>query len=87
MREIKLNLDDLDVESFTTVASVSGRGTVLGHARTYVEQTECCPTYAPYVCASAADECPTGGHAVTECSPECQPTDPIVCGTSVAIEL
>jgi hypothetical protein len=78
MREIKLDLDDLDVESFSTVAPLGGRGTILGYDKTGAQQTECCETYAPYVCASADDGCPTGGHAWTECSPECQ-TDPFVC--------
>jgi hypothetical protein len=79
MREIKLNLDDLDVESFSTDAAVWGRGTILGYDKTDVQQTVCCETYAPYVCASANDACPTGGHVWTQCSPECQPTDPFIC--------
>jgi hypothetical protein len=83
VRQIKLALDDLQVESFTTSTTVSGRGTVLGHAKTNAQQTECCPTYAPYPCVSAADECPTGGHAWTECSPECQPTQPFVCPVGI----
>jgi hypothetical protein len=79
MRVIKLDLEDLEVESFATAADVLGRGTILAHDKSDVEQTVCCETYAPFVCASAADECPTGGHVWTECSPECGPTDPSVC--------
>jgi hypothetical protein len=79
MRQIKLELNDLQVESFATIAPAAGRGTVLGHAKTDVQDTQCCETYAPYVCVSANDGCPTGGHAWTECSPECRPTDPSIC--------
>jgi hypothetical protein len=78
MREIKLDLNDLEVESFATVAPLAGRGTVVGNAKTNPENTECCPTYAPYVCVSADDGCPTLAHAWTYCSPECE-TDPMVC--------
>ncbi|MBB4638428.1 hypothetical protein [Longimicrobium terrae] len=86
MRQIKLELSNLQVESFATIAPAAGRGTVLGHAKTYVENTECCETYAPYVCASANDGCPTLVHALTYCSPECQPTEPGVCGGGPATD-
>lgn len=78
MRAIKLKLDELEVESFTTAPAGEGRGTVLAHAKTDAEATECCATYAPYVCASADDACPTAVHAWTYCNPECD-TDPLVC--------
>lgn len=80
MRQNKLKLNDLQVESFATIAPASGRGTVLGHGKTYVQDTECCDTYAPYVCASADDGCPTGGHALTYCMAGCGPTEPNTCG-------
>ncbi len=78
MRKIKLDLNDLAVEAFATRAPVAGRGTVLGNAKTDAQATECCETYAPYVCASANDGCPTAAHAWTYCNPECG-TDPLVC--------
>ncbi|HST60194.1 MAG TPA: hypothetical protein VLK84_15920 [Longimicrobium sp.] len=77
MRQIKLALGDLQVESFATIAANSGRGTVLAHEKTYVQETECCETYAPYVCASANDGCPTAAHGVTVCY--CYTEDPFVC--------
>lgn len=78
MREIMLDLNDLQVESFATLAPVPGRGTVVAHDKTDAEQTECCETYAPYVCASANDACPTAVHAWTVCA-GCVETDPSIC--------
>lgn len=77
MREIKLDLNDLEVESFATVAPVAGRGTVMAHDKTDALQTACCETYAPYPCVSADDGCPTAGHGVTVCF--CETQDPTVC--------
>lgn len=77
MREIKLDLNALEVESFATLAPAAGRGTVVGNAKTNPDDTECCATYAPYVCPSANDGCPTAAHGVTICF--CQTQDVIVC--------
>ena len=78
MRKIKLDLNDLEVSSFVTMTPDAGGGTVLANAKTDAEATECCETYAPYVCASENDGCPTLAHAWTYCNPECE-TDPSVC--------
>lgn len=78
MRKITLDPNDLEVESFATLAPAAGGGTVLANAKTDALATECCETYAPYVCASADDGCPTLVHAWTYCNPDCN-TDPLVC--------
>jgi hypothetical protein len=78
MRKIKLDLNDLQVASFVTMSPDAGGGTVLANAKTDVEATECCETYAAHICASADDGCATLAHAWTYCNPECE-TDPMVC--------
>jgi hypothetical protein len=69
MKKIKLEMESLVVESFTTATDESGRGTVVGHD----------PTQGHNVgCGSAYDACNTG-----LCTPNCQPTySPDACPTA-----
>jgi hypothetical protein len=57
MKKIKLNLESLRVESFSTHTAGRDRGTVLGHAKTY--ENTCSP------CGSAIDNCPSVYPAAT----------------------
>jgi hypothetical protein len=69
MRKIKLSLDSLQVQGFTTSEAPAGRGTVLGHE----------PTQGRNVgCGSAYDACHTG-----LCTYDCDPTySPDACPTA-----
>ncbi|HEY0018865.1 MAG TPA: hypothetical protein VGC13_21370 [Longimicrobium sp.] len=69
MRKIKLSLDSLQVQGFTTSQAPAGRGTVLGHE----------PTRGHNVgCGSAYDACQTG-----LCTYDCDPTySPDACPTA-----
>ena len=52
MNKLKLNLDQLTVESFNTDASeVARRGTVRAHSEL------CIPTYGPITCGDSCDTC------------------------------
>jgi hypothetical protein len=74
MIKIKLSLDDLHVESFTTSGASHDQGTVLGHEKT---DTTCggvtgcgseCETYYGVGFCSADDGCATAPHAYTPCA-------------------
>ena len=74
MRKLRLDLEAVVVESFVTAGPLPGEGTVRGHwgtevcgPKTDAEQTYCCPTYAPHVCMSIDDGCPTVKHGVSVC--------------------
>jgi len=78
MRKIKLNLEALNVESFVTAAPAGGEGTVLGHAQTNGQNTQC---------LSAIDACPTRLCDTNVCATldaacqtlECDTVDPAYC--------
>jgi hypothetical protein len=63
MHKIKLAVESLEVQSFATAASVTERGTVMGHAPTNGGGPNC---------NSAIDACPTGFCATV--SPDACPT-------------
>lgn len=69
MRKIKLAVENLEVQSFTTSATSTARGTVLAHE----------PTKGYNVgCGSAYDACHTG-----LCTHDCDPTySPDACPTA-----
>lgn len=69
MIKVKLSLDDLRVESFTTAGTGRDQGTVLGHAKT--ETTGCapeCDTWYGVGACSADDACASSPHAYTPCA-------------------
>ena len=67
MRKIKLELENLVVDSFETAPEADARGTVVGHD----------PTIHGQQCGSAYDACHTG-----LCTYDCQPTySPDACPT------
>jgi hypothetical protein len=69
MRKIKLQLDNLVVESFAVATSEGYRGTVVGHEPTRGHTPEC---------GSAFDACQTG-----LCTGDCEPTfSPEACPTA-----
>ncbi|HEU4558311.1 MAG TPA: hypothetical protein VFS20_10690 [Longimicrobium sp.] len=72
MRKIKLGVENLRVESFTTDASDGNQGTVLANAKTYDPE---CKTYFPVDCGSAIDACPSSPHAATLPCNGCVETD------------
>ncbi|HEX8430896.1 MAG TPA: pinensin family lanthipeptide [Longimicrobium sp.] len=85
MIKIKLSLDELRVESFTTSAVGRDRGTVVGHEKT---DTTCggvtgcgteCETYYGNGACSADDGCASAPHAYTPCA-GCQETEICVIG-------
>jgi hypothetical protein len=72
MRKIKLSLDSLSVESFTTAAVRAEQGTVMAHVKPSANDacpssrgctevgdcyTELCETVDPALCPSADDAC------------------------------
>jgi hypothetical protein len=60
MRKMRLELDDLDVESFDTRPSEAGRGTVKGHATQYGScQGSCVQTCGGPTCESPCEVEPT----------------------------
>ncbi len=63
MRKIKLAVEGLQVQSFATAESTTGRGTVMGHAPSNGGGPNC---------NSAIDACPTGFCATV--SPDACPT-------------
>jgi len=75
MRKIKLSLDSLSVESFTTASAVRGEGTVLAHAKATNNG-----------CGSEVDACPSArgctqfGDCLTQL---CDTYDPAVCPSAV----
>ncbi len=42
MKKLKLNLDDLKIESFETMPKITGRGTINGHASASCDCTDGC---------------------------------------------
>jgi hypothetical protein len=73
MIKIKLSLDDLCVQSFTTSGAERGQGTVVGHGKT---DTTCggitgcgpeCETWYGMGACSANDGCASSPHAYTPC--------------------
>jgi hypothetical protein len=84
MNKMKLNLDELAVESFDTSASVREKGTVFGEQCTCPTQCTCpgCPTCdatCPYTCDdySCGGEATCAGHT---CDGTCRGDD--TCGFS-----
>lgn len=78
MRKLRLNLEALRIESFTTGASSTRRGTVQGQS--YLEPTQ-------YLCGGGGDigdtnDCESGGSCVTNCQPPKVDvsTEPTFCG-------
>lgn len=71
MQKIKLNLENLSVESFETSAFENEQGTVMAHARTANRGN---------ACDSALDACPTGFCAPTM---TCDTYDPELCPSVV----
>ena len=69
MKKLKLNLDDLKVESFaTTPDASSSRGTVFGQDPTvYPEDT--CYLYCTDVGSTCVQQCGTGGSENGTCAP------------------
>jgi hypothetical protein len=74
MIKIKLSLDDLRVESFTTSSAGQDQGTVFGHEKT---DTTCggvtgcgpeCDTWYGVGACSANDGCASAPHAYTPCA-------------------
>jgi hypothetical protein len=51
MNKIKLNLESLRVDTFSTQAAGRGQGTVIANAKTYLDTCGACP--------SAIDDCPS----------------------------
>jgi hypothetical protein len=88
MTKIKLTLENLRVESFTTCAAEGGLGTVFGtvfgNAKTVDTRggtTGCgpeCETYYGNGACSANDGCASSPHAYTPCA-GCVETDPAFC--------
>jgi len=77
MRKMKLNIEALNVESFTTAAAEKAAGTVMGHVKTNGHNTQC---------ASAYDACPTGFCAPTfdaACTNTCETYDAQLCPSAV----
>jgi hypothetical protein len=74
MSKIRLNIEDLSVESFATCAAERGLGTVHGNAKT-VDTCEGttrfgpeCETYYGNGACSANDGCNSAPHAYTPCA-------------------
>ena len=80
MIKIKLSLDDLCVQSFTTSGAERGQGTVVGHA-TFGGITGCgpeCETWYGMGACSVHDGCASSPHAYTPCG-GCQETSVEIC--------
>jgi len=81
MSKIRLSIEDLSVESFTTCAAEGGLGTVHGNAKTVdacVGNTEFgpeCETYYGNGACSANDGCASAPHGWTPCA-GCVETNP-----------
>jgi hypothetical protein len=70
MNKLKLNLDELSVESFDTTKSEKSKGTVFGEQCTCYTQCTCpgcptcdgtCPATCPYTCDDASCGASCGG--------------------------
>jgi hypothetical protein len=69
MKKLKLMLDELAVETFETVKSRDGRGTVVGRADDSVEMCSLgCPSDFCFTaaCVFTVDGCDTNGPGITE---------------------
>jgi hypothetical protein len=81
MSKIRLSIEDLSVESFTTCTAESGGGTVFGNAKTIDTcggTTRCgpeCETYYGNGACSANDGCASSPHAITDPCGGCVETD------------
>jgi len=74
MKKLKLNLEDLKVESFETTKGNNARGTVFGQA----SLPGCVTQYLQYTCdncGGGTNDCPSNVTCMTDCGQqECQPT-------------
>lgn len=77
MRKLKLDLDDLTVEAFDTVATDAPEGTVVGHIRTVTAQCGSCQISCNGTCPL-----PCSGGFYSECcsGDGCNPTFDYTCG-------
>jgi hypothetical protein len=88
--KLKLNLDDLTVDSFDTIRPVPKPGTVFGEQCTCYTQCTCpgCPTCDASCNGTCGDTCPnTCAYTCDDasCGATCGDTyDPDMCGPSVA---
>jgi hypothetical protein len=72
MQKLKLQVEELAVESFTTAVGAEGMGTVQGHAETKNGcGTQTYETYCPDGCVPYESG---GGRCYTVNDPECGPT-------------
>lgn len=82
MKKLKLNLDELKVESFDTTKVLTEKGTVNAQAATWGSlQTEglcytCAPSYCPSCGGTCPGECPTENNCTQSysCGGSCAPT-------------
>jgi hypothetical protein len=81
MTKIKLSLENLRVESFTTCAADGGLGTVHANAKTV---DACVPTYYGNGACSVDDGCASSPHALSSPCAGCVETaDPEFCVSDV----
>jgi len=76
MKKLKLNLDEIKVESFQTVQALINKGTVLGND----EWTVTCPPDTEAGCATEAATCPNT--CVNTCAATCPNTCIATCVAS-----
>lgn len=74
----KLHLEDLAVESFSTIDGADGRGTVRGMDSATVDQDTCatCPATCATCGATCPNTCPvTCGNTCATCPASCDPNN------------
>ncbi|MFL5542963.1 MAG: hypothetical protein ACJ8J0_28550 [Longimicrobiaceae bacterium] len=76
MKKLRLELDELEVESFSTLADEKKRATVEGQEVTAQWNSECCPQSAsvPVACI-----CASAGEPGDTCETTCNPNDCFTC--------
>jgi hypothetical protein len=76
MKKLRLELDELEVESFSTVTGETERATVEGQALSQQFNSQCCPQSAsvPVACI-----CASAGELGDTCETTCNPNDCFTC--------
>jgi hypothetical protein len=75
MKKLKLNLDDLKVESFQTLPSMNKKGTAHGHLPPSIEEIDTC--FGP-----SCRICPTDLTCYNTCEATCANTCPDTCANT-----
>jgi len=79
MKKLSLELDALEVESFSTIDDANERGTVAGREASDAHYSSCCPPSAsvPVACVCVSEE------GEQTCDTTCNPYDCMTCNQDV----